>query len=546
MYRVYSDGNLIYDPRVANKDDGYMLFEPALTLGVGSAGHMVFKIHATHPNIDRIKRMESVIAVYDGEQLIFRGRVIRDSVNFRGMHEVEVEGLGASLNDSIQPPFNYPVDYLTDADYQEAAASGNVIAFFLSQILAKHNRQVGENQQVQLGTVTVTDINNYIARSAQDPAKTLDTIIDKLTSSALGGYFLFRYEESGTYLDYLSSFTTENTQEVIFAENLLEFSDETYGGDLYTAIYPVGKDGLTISALQDITYSGYVKDGAMLYDPVASGRYGRITKIIEWSDVTLPENLLAKAIRNLQDLSGVMPKSLTVSAVDLSAANNEQNSFKPGKKVHVISKPHGYEEFYPVMEVVINLTNPAETTLNLSKEDETYTSSLQGYKDSVNVVLNEIKGTVTETNEDLGERISITESKLLQDADNITAMLAQIDDLTQQLTEVRATADGLLVQITNIEQNGVESVRTRTGYTFDIDGLKISKEGEEMQNKLDNTGLYVTRSGEQILTANNEGVEAINLTAHNFLIIGRNSRLQDYDNGSDHYRTAIFYTGPNV
>lgn len=62
----------------------------------------------------------------------------------------------------------------------------NVVAFWLGKLLDAHNAQVTEGQQVKLGQVTVTDPNNYIARSSTDYATTWATITDKLTGSALG------------------------------------------------------------------------------------------------------------------------------------------------------------------------------------------------------------------------------------------------------------------------------------------------------------------------------------------------------------------------
>ena len=71
----------------------------------------------------------------------------------------------------------------------------------------------------------------------------------------------------------------------------------------------------------------------------------------------------------------------------------------------------------------------------------------------------------------------------------------------------------------------------------------IYKSGEEIKNIIDNRGMYVYRSDEEILTANNEGVSAINLTARQYLIVGSNSRFEDYSNGTDTKRTACFYIG---
>ena len=78
-----------------------------------------------------------------------------------------------------------------------------------------------------------------------------------------------------------------------------------------------------------------------------------------------------------------------------------------------------------------------------------------------------------------------------------------------------------------------------TGYTFDKDGLNIHKSGEEMHNTLNNKGMYVRRNSEDILVADSDGVNAINLTARKYLIVGNNARFEDYQYG----RTACFYIG---
>ena len=124
----------------------------------------------------------------------------------------------------------------------------------------------------------------------------------------------------------------------------------------------------------------------------------------------------------------------------------------------------------------------------------------------------------------------------------INMSVGAVDD---RLTELEQTANGISIRVTNLEDvdKEVDHVTTTTGYTFNSDGLNIYKVGEEMRNLLDNTGMYVTRSDGEVLTANNEGVSAINLSARQYLIIGANSRLEDYSNGTDSKRTACFYIG---
>lgn len=142
--------------------------------------------------------------------------------------------------------------------------------------------------------------------------------------------------------------------------------------------------------------------------------------------------------------------------------------------------------------------------------------------------------------------------KVDKQAQEITALVSKTekvaDDLSglastvTHITEVMVDADSVDVKISKAVGD-IDSVTTATGYTFDESGLKISKDGEAMENRLDNTGMYVTRDGEEILGANHDGVSALNLTSRQFLIVGDNSRFENYDNGTGSKRTACFYIG---
>lgn len=131
--------------------------------------------------------------------------------------------------------------------------------------------------------------------------------------------------------------------------------------------------------------------------------------------------------------------------------------------------------------------------------------------------------------------------------DRISTAVGAVGD---RITTLEQTANGLLIRVTNVETavDEIDHVTTSTGYTFDANGLRITRTGEDIVNLLDNTGMYVRRvSGdgteEAILTANTDGVSAINLSSSQFLIVGANCRFEDYDNGVDHNRTACFYIG---
>ena len=111
--------------------------------------------------------------------------------------------------------------------------------------------------------------------------------------------------------------------------------------------------------------------------------------------------------------------------------------------------------------------------------------------------------------------------------------------LKKRISSVEQTANGLVMEVGAIKENGTSKVKTSTNYTFDENGLSIAKTGEQMENRLDNTGMYVTRSGQALLTANSDGVTATDVRINNYLIVGKNSRFEDYTGN----RTACFYVG---
>ena len=113
-----------------------------------------------------------------------------------------------------------------------------------------------------------------------------------------------------------------------------------------------------------------------------------------------------------------------------------------------------------------------------------------------------------------------------------------LKETVEKTAELVVSPEAIDIKISTAIE-GIDSVKTSTGYTFDENGLDIHKDGESIHNTLDNTGMYVRNNSEDVLVANDEGVSAINLTSRKFLIVGENSRFEDYPGG----RTACFYIG---
>ena len=549
MYQLKYKNYILYDPRLA--DEKLIVRDPSVKLAVSKAGEMSFTVDAEHPYLSNLRRMSGLVELLDGTFPIYRGRITSDIKDFYGAHKIETEGIMAVLNDSIIPPFNFPGDFEDDTAYKAAAASGNVVEFFFRWILSQHNAQVTAEQQIKPGVVTVSDPNNYITRSSEEYATAMTTISDKLLKSSLGGNLLIRYEDDGNYLDYYAALPLTNTQTVEFAENLLDLSSETDGADIYTAILPEGKDGLTIGNLPDGDLTDdLVKSGKIIYSKSGVATYGRITRHIKWDDVTVDTNLRAKAKAALADNGLSMPETITCKAVDLGWQEGIQH-FRVGRMTALVSTPHGYSSSYPLMELAPDILDPGNTQITLGATQKTYTGAQIDAK-------RETDKRIESTRQEISERVDESSNQVIQ------ATQQQITDLQQNVnsiilsalenyvqtgdfgsykeeisTKLSVLTDQLNIDITKVTEridnvNGDLQAKYDSitkAFRFTSDGLIIGESGNEILLRLDNDVLQFVRNNTPELQITAEGVEATRVKV-SILIIGNVIHQAD-ENGDE-------------
>jgi len=185
------------------------------------------------------------------------------------------------------------------------------------------------------------------------------------------------------------------------------------------------------------------------------------------------------------------------------------------------------------------------------------------------------------------ERESETEKKTLFDIVD-GKISAAVGDTDGRLLSLETTSKDLTISVQNLENSEPDHVTTKEKrFTLNDDGLNITDSANNIKNKVDETGMYVSRSSgnyvltedttvnpnktyyqrvrddyqvvtnpvdsaistyyeqvdEMVLSARVDGVNALNLTSRQYLIVGTNSRFEDY--GSNNERTGCFYIGEN-
>ena len=119
-------------------------------------------------------------------------------------------------------------------------------------------------------------------------------------------------------------------------------------------------------------------------------------------------------------------------------------------------------------------------------------------------------------------------SKLEMDTDSITATVestkSDVEELSNRV-DATITEDAVNILVQQQIREGVQSVETATGFTFNGDGLTVSKSGTEMETTITEDGMTVYRNGDEMLVADGEGVNAKNLTASTYIILDNATRL---------------------
>lgn len=122
--------------------------------------------------------------------------------------------------------------------------------------------------------------------------------------------------------------------------------------------------------------------------------------------------------------------------------------------------------------------------------------------------------------------------------DSIVGINSELETINKKV-ELAMTSEEVELKIQQEKESGAEKVTTSTGFKFDEEGLTISKSEKEIETKITEDGMTVYRNEDEVLVANNEGVKAEDLHATTYLIIGNNSRFEDYGSG----RTGCFWIG---
>lgn len=481
-YQIKCDDKILYDLR----DKKLFVESPNLNLEINKVGTLTFSIYPDHPYFDSLKKLKSRIIAKRGNKDIFRGRIISDEQGIYNEKNVECESSLAYLNDSI---------------YRPSSFTGTPEELF-TLIFNNHNSQVTDDQKLKIGNVTVTDPNNYISRSWEDYLSSWELFKTRLLDT-LGGYLVERYEDDGTYIDWLEDFTSNDslivsTQTIEFSENLIDILAKNDASTTYSVVVPLGneienedgtKSRLTIKSVND--------DKDYLANETALAAYGwKVAPVSEttWDDVTEASNLKTKGQQWLDNQAVMIASTLEITALDLAAVDQDIEFFFIYKYVRVKSTPHNFNKVYLLKSISIPFAHPENTQITLGETSNTLTGIELGNKQKIDDTIERIN--IVEKNYELNE--AKTDEKINELRNEVQTNLTSIQQNTDEII-MTALKDYVATSDYEIFKETISTVISQTNedITFSFNSLQqiITTMDENIQSQFQEQSKYIRFDG---------------------------------------------------
>lgn len=339
MYTIHADGEVLHAPHLFNEGRGVL--SPKLTVELNKAGSLDFTLPPNNALYDDIKKLKSIITVFQNEKEMFRGRVLHDEKDFYKQKKVFCEGELAFLLDSLQRPY----------------ATTTTRKSMFQRYITNHNSRVEAAKRFTVGKITVSNTDSVLFENKNYPT-TIDEINEKLISD-VGGYIKTRGSGNTRYIDWLEESGEVSTQIIEFGVNLLDITEYISAENVFTVLIPQGatidsEDGSSDEKL-DITSVNGGKD--YIENSTGVSLFGRIERKVEWSEIKNATTLLSTAKKYLEN-SIEMAVTLELRAIDLSLLDVSVDQIHLGDWVRVLSLPHGLDKMFQCTKIVYDLANP--------------------------------------------------------------------------------------------------------------------------------------------------------------------------------------------
>ena len=331
MYKIKYNDAVICTPQFKE----FAAIAGKLQEGLNAVSVFSFTLPPKHLYFDSIEGRNGLVKLYDDDNVLFIGDIVNRKENFDCTTEIECQDALGWLNDVVfvKPTFS------------------GAIENYWAYLLGRYNQEASEWRKINIGTVTV---QGNISINHDTEFLTIFDLVSELTKLA-GGYVSVRYEGEEIFLDYLAQANTESEQSILFGTNLINLEDFVSEEQIFSRIYPRGKDGLDISSVNGgLTY---------LTNGITESMFGIVAVTVDFNTESATE---LKALGQAYlEANGLASRTLTLTAFDLSLVDKSYTEIKVGNIIPVISPLHGINTKMQVNAKTTDIVNPENSIFTL-------------------------------------------------------------------------------------------------------------------------------------------------------------------------------------
>lgn len=414
--------------------------------------------------------------------------------------------------------------------------------YFRACALNTHGQRTEFSEEVEVSTVKISDLSNYVSNAAIDDALIGTLSLDRGWFGELRGNYIDARQLSVTDGSGKRTLDIDSFGNVSLDVASLKIKSSSVATQLNVenAINDIKVGGTNLWVLSDIV-TGYESNGNIIGDDAQYKTRQSLVATNGAAELVYqcwnPNKISNDSNTNRVAFFDTNGSYITSYQVDkLNGQTYQKQLIKiPENAVYMrLGAICGVSSYDGSIKIKFELGNkatdfspaPEDTESDITiLESETKTlkesvTSLQLGADSINASVKSLEETVVNTTNGLANDISSIQNQV----------------------NLAMTSDDVKIEIQKEISKGANKVSTSTGFTFDDNGLKVSKSDSEMSTQITEDGMTVYRNDEAVLTANNQGVDAKNLRATTYLIIGSNSRMEDFTCNNDK-RTGCFWIG---
>lgn len=365
-------------------NDQYKILDATITQTINTADVFTFTIYPDNPNYREVigytKRLMYIYCENSyrttATKLVWVGQIASTTVDINLKKSVTCKGALSFLDDTS-----------ADADdlYNDAKDLIKTVLEYHKKQLALGN--AADARYVYEKIITLKDFksssylgdNQTLETSHEQTA--LDAIMDNVIDN-FGGYLTITYQdakdpmdggtEEAVFLNYYQAPTTVTNQEIIFGDNMIDFSYSEEFNSM-TRLMPLGgvikgKEDLPDNRLHTSDETYFVR---------GANTYGVKTKCKIWNEISDEQKLYDAFVSYRKYmLDKVNLTKATVTALDKGVLNQTYMQFAIGDLVHIYSKPHGFAEDLQITGIKFRLDKPTTKTLTLGDINQSTMASI--------------------------------------------------------------------------------------------------------------------------------------------------------------------------